>query len=499
MTDQWLDDGGLPIDDSWTETPPCAPASVTSSVDDILITGSPGSITSIQNDQSLWSLVLNDGTPECDFRIDRYWNGALVDSPITINRSTGAVMLNQDPTLPQQAVTKEYVDANAAGLTDAPNDGTLYARKSLAWAHIAHTDITDWVATLAPYALIASVPVASSTTPIVDGTGNAGVGSTFARNDHVHPTDTTRYAASNPAGYQTAAQVSAALAPYAYASTVLPLSGGTMTGPIKSVTGDSIDAPAGNGRAIYSSTNGVHRWQLNLANATAEGGANAGSDFHISAYDDTGATIGTPLLIARATGAVNINGVGASSYLSSITAGGAPLFINKASGAFSASVNGTMNGSRRWQLLLGNNTVEGGANAGSDAAFQAFADDGNTIIAVPISIKRSTGVCTFSSAIVNGPSDRSLKENIAPIDDALAKVAQLQGVSFNMIGDETKRRQIGLIAQDVAPVVPEVLQNYQTGDDEPKLALDYPKLTALLVEAVKELSAKIVALEAKAA
>jgi hypothetical protein len=39
---------------------------------------------------------------------------------------------------------------------DAPNDSTLYARKSLGWSHVAHTDITDWTTTLAPYALLAS-------------------------------------------------------------------------------------------------------------------------------------------------------------------------------------------------------------------------------------------------------------------------------------------------------------------------------------------------------
>lgn len=61
----------------------------------------------------------------------------------------------------------------------------------------------------------ASIPAASSTLPVMDGTATIGVGTTWARADHIHPTDTTRYAASNPSGYQTAAQVSTALAPYA--------------------------------------------------------------------------------------------------------------------------------------------------------------------------------------------------------------------------------------------------------------------------------------------
>jgi hypothetical protein len=58
----------------------------------------------------------------------------------------------------------------------------------------------------------AVLPVASSTTPVMDGTATIGVGTSWARADHVHPVDTSRYAAANPSGYQTAANVTTALA-----------------------------------------------------------------------------------------------------------------------------------------------------------------------------------------------------------------------------------------------------------------------------------------------
>ena len=79
----------------------------------------------------------------------------------------------------------------------------------------------------------AAVPVASSTTPAMNGTAAVGTGTTWARADHVHPSDTTKYDASNPSGYQTAAQVTASLAPYALttsvpvASSTTPLMDGT--------------------------------------------------------------------------------------------------------------------------------------------------------------------------------------------------------------------------------------------------------------------------------
>ena len=84
--------------------------------------------------------------------------------------------------------------SGGGGIADAPSDGTLYGRKSLGWAHVAHTDITDWTATLAPYALTSSVPAASSSSPLMDGTAAVGTGTTFARADHVHPSDTSRLA-----------------------------------------------------------------------------------------------------------------------------------------------------------------------------------------------------------------------------------------------------------------------------------------------------------------
>jgi hypothetical protein len=83
-------------------------------------------------------------------------------------------------------------------------------------------------------------PAASNATPAMDGTAAPGSANAWARGDHVHPTDTSRYAASNPSGFQTAAQVTASLGSYT------PLAGGTMTGPLalKGVV-DGSNAPAG--------------------------------------------------------------------------------------------------------------------------------------------------------------------------------------------------------------------------------------------------------------
>jgi hypothetical protein len=114
--------------------------------------------------------------------------------------------------------------ASGAGVPEAPRDGTTYVRIDATWSNIVHSDITDWDVTLdtllAPYALVTSVPPGSIVFPLMDGTNAIGTAGSWARADHVHPTDTSRYSVSNPANYQTLAQVTAALTPYALITSV---------------------------------------------------------------------------------------------------------------------------------------------------------------------------------------------------------------------------------------------------------------------------------------
>jgi len=91
-------------------------------------------------------------------------------------------------------------------------------------------------------------------------------------------------------------------------------------------------------------------------------------------------------------------------------------------------------------------------------------------------------------------SDRKLKENIQPIMNALYKVTNLQGVTYNMKNDPTKTPQMGFIAQDVLPYAPEVV-SYDTENDY--WGMQSSQLTALLVEAVKELKAENESLKAR--
>ena len=100
----------------------------------------------------------------------------------------------------------------------------------------------------------------------------------------------------------------------------------------------------------------------------------------------------------------------------------------------------------------------------------------------------------YSTGNVVAYSDRRVKENIVPIDNALEKVNKLAGVYYNRIDDEKKSREIGFIAQDVNEVTPELVTY---AEDVDQYGVKYQNATALLVEAVKELTQQVNDLKAE--
>ena len=80
---------------------------------------------------------------------------------------------------------------------------------------------------------------------------------------------------------------------------------------------------------------------------------------------------------------------------------------------------------------------------------------------------------------INSTSDRRVKENIRPIEDALDKVTQLNGIHFDFVN--SGKKSMGVIAQDVEKVFPELIAG-----TFPK-SVNYNGLIGTLIEAVKEL------------
>ena len=92
-------------------------------------------------------------------------------------------------------------------------------------------------------------------------------------------------------------------------------------------------------------------------------------------------------------------------------------------------------------------------------------------------------------------SSRRWKTNIQPITGALDKVKALEGVYFDWNADS--KHDLGMIAEDVGEVIPEVVAYEENGRDAK--SLDYARLTTVLVEAVKEQQRQIEALKQEVA
>jgi hypothetical protein len=92
----------------------------------------------------------------------------------------------------------------------------------------------------------------------------------------------------------------------------------------------------------------------------------------------------------------------------------------------------------------------------------------------------------FSAATITETSSIVYKENVNPITNALDTILQLQGVTYDRKGTDHKS-EAGLIAEEVAPILPNIVS---FKDDKPE-GINYTKLTAYLIEAVKTLKAEL--------
>ncbi|MBN1132720.1 MAG: tail fiber domain-containing protein [Bacteroidales bacterium] len=138
-----------------------------------------------------------------------------------------------------------------------------------------------------------------------------------------------------------------------------------------------------------------------------------------------------------------------------------------------------------------------GINRAYSSSYGVMVDGGSSTYYSMLVYK---GAYAYGTGFVDA-SDARLKTNINTIDNALNMVKQLRGVRFNwdVAGNPdlglTDDLQIGMIAQEVEAIVPEVV----THDPDGFRGISYGKLTAVLIEAIKEQQKQIEALEQRIA
>ena len=153
-------------------------------------------------------------------------------------------------------------------------------------------------------------------------------------------------------------------------------------------------------------------------------------------------------------------------------------------------------------LLKSAGTHEGNINlASSNLTFKSIVsdkdmifqgnDNGSAITALTLDMS-DAGAAIFNNN-VTAYSDERLKSNIVTVPDALAKVNAMRGVHYTR--NDTGKDHTGVVAQEIQKIAPEVVLT--SSDEMGTLSVDYGNITAYLIEAIKELSAKVKELEGK--
>ena len=137
--------------------------------------------------------------------------------------------------------------------------------------------------------------------------------------------------------------------------------------------------------------------------------------------------------------------------------------------------NGIMHIFRGDALYIGNNMNTSNQGSGPNNRAISLKTNGDII---------NTGNIT-ASGYVDSASDIKLKTNIKTIDNALDKVLQLRGAEYDRI-DKDNKHEIGVIAQEVEKIIPELVNTNKDQHGEDTKSVSYGNMVAVLIEAIKE-------------
>jgi hypothetical protein len=338
----------------------------------------------------------------------------------------------------------------------APNDG---AGDPLRTAfNKCNVNFTELYA-LAPASPSTSLPLGDAT-PAVVGTSTA-----FAREDHIHPTDTSR-AAATYVDTQDALRVAKA--------------GDTMTGDLtisKASATIVINKPdAASELQIISKTNSAPRWLINVGNATAETGGNVGSNFFIARFNDAGTYIDTPFSITRSTGLVS---------LGNVAIGGGCGFAGSAPGSLPGVGNSTVG------VDIGAGYIASSRTIGASGYYNLNAD-GAEIYLQRSGIAVGNISVTTTATAYNTASSADLKQDLQTFDaGVIIDATNVYNFEWKSAPGE---RSYGVLAQQAKDVYPAAV----THDDEKDWwGIDYSKYVPVIMQELKSLRARVALLEGK--
>jgi DNA uptake protein ComE-like DNA-binding protein len=298
----------------------------------------------------------------------------------------------------------------------------------------------------------------------------------------------------------------------ALSATYLPLAGGTVSGPITAsggVVGNASTATAlQTARTINGvSFNGTANISFNT-DTVAEGSTNqyfttARARASISAAGDLSYNPTTGVISFSATGAPVISVAGKTGSVTLNTADVAEstnLYFTNARARTSISVSGAGSYNSTTGVITINAAPVTSVAGKTGAVTLAIADTSGLQTALDGKYSASGGTISGNVSVsgtvtatgdITAFSDERTKINVETITEALYKVKAMRGVSY--ISKFNMEERIGVIAQEVERVVPEVVHTHENG----LKSVAYQNLVGLLIEAIKALELRVAELESR--
>ncbi len=238
---------------------------------------------------------------------------------------------------------------------------------------------------------------------------------------------------------------------------------------------------------------GLASTSLGLA-SKADGNYSCAIGYNANATGDYSFSVGISLTasgsVATAFGGMNTaSGNGSSVFGGFNTASGDYSFAfgnaNTASGNYSTVTGYTCTAQAYASLVLGRyNIVEGTTDSWVDTEPVLVVGNGTSTSSRSNAFTLlKNGSLTIAGSLSQN-SDRRLKTDIVPLFDALSSIEQITPVyyKFKDTKNHPANRQIGFIAQEIEPFYPELISRDANGT----LSVDYGKMSAVLLQAIKE-------------
>jgi hypothetical protein len=247
---------------------------------------------------------------------------------------------------------------------------------------------------------------------------------------------------------------------------------GTQTLTNKTINGSQlVNTSVANAKLTNSTISGIALGSnlntLTIGTGLSGTSYNGSSAVTIANTGVTSNVAGTAISVSGATGAVTITNTGVTSNVA-----GTGVTVSGATGAVTISIGQAVATSSNVQF----NSLGVGMAASATAG----------------RIDATNDIVAFSS------SDIRFKENIQPIENPLEKISKISGNTYdwkeeNKIEHGYEGNDVGVIAQEIEAVLPQLVQTRENGYK----AVKYDKLVALLIEGIKEQQLQINDLKSK--